>query len=249
MKKIRPKKKLGQNFLIDKNTCEKIVSAIDTDTNREVLEIGPGTGAITGLLCKASKKVTAVEIDSSLCDILKRKNYENLDIINKDFLRSDIDSFKESIIVGNLPYYITTPIIFKILKSKMSWDKLYFLMQREVAERITALPGTKMYGRLSVTCQALAKTNKIFNVSPNVFRPIPKVDSTFIMLESNPLIRQKEHYLKFEKIIRLIFNKRRKKLKNCISEDMDLNIDPDSPLLNLRPEQISVDEYIKIINY
>ena len=221
MIKLIPKKKWGQNFLIDPNTCKKIVSSINTDNISHILEIGPGTGAITDLLVKKIKKVTAVEIDSNLCDILRDKKISNLNIINEDILKFDLTNFKNEIIIGNLPYYITTPIIFKIFQSGINWKEIYFLMQKEVADRIIAKPKSKSYGRLTIMTQIFSNVERLFNVSSKVFRPIPKIESSFMKFTRNNTNKIKDHN-RFEKIIRTIFNQRRKKFKNCISKEMNL---------------------------
>ena len=247
MNRIIPKKRWGQNFLIDLNICNKIVEAIDRSNINKILEIGPGTGAITNLLAEKIGEVTAIEIDWNLCKILDDKKIDNLIIINQDILKVNLESFDHKIIVGNLPYYITTPIIFNFFNSKMPWEEMYFLMQKEVADRILAKPGSKIYGRLTIMTQIFSNVERLFNVSPKVFRPIPKVESTFMKFKR---IKRNNisDYKRFENIIRIIFNQRRKKLKNCISEDMDLNLLENSNLLDKRPEQISIQEYIELIN-
>jgi len=247
MKNIKPKKKWGQNFLVDQNTCKKIVKSINTNNINKILEIGPGTGAITSLLSEKIKKITAIEIDSNLCKILNDKKIDNLEIINEDILKTKLDDFNHKIVVGNLPYYITTPIIFKLFNSKMPWEEMYFLMQKEVADRIVAKPGTKIYGRLTIMTQIFSEVKRLFNISSKVFRPIPDVESTLVKFTRKKTIKIQD-YNRFEKIIRNIFNQRRKKLKNCISIDMNLNLPPNSDLLDKRPEEISIEEYIELIN-
>ena len=180
MKNIKPKKKWGQNFLVDQNTCKKIVRAINTNNTNQILEIGSGTGAITSLLAEKIKKITAIEIDSNLCKILNDKKIANLEIINQDILKTKLDNFNHKIVVGNLPYYITTPIIFKLFNSKMPWEEMYFLMQKEVADRIVAKPGTKIYGRLTIMTQIFSEVKQLFNISSKVFRPMPGVESTLV---------------------------------------------------------------------
>ena len=247
MNKIIPKKKWGQNFLIDENICKKIVESINLDSNTNILEVGPGTGAITKLLAKKVKNITVVEIDSKLCEILKNKVINNIHIINEDILKTDLQSFNHKIIVGNLPYYITTPIIFNFFNSAMPWEEMYFLMQKEVADRILAKPGNKTYGRLTIMSQIFCNVERLFNISAKVFRPIPKVESTFVKFKRSEKYSIND-YNKFEVNIRNIFNQRRKKLKNCITEDMNLNISGNIKLLDKRPEQISIQEYIELIN-
>ena len=247
MNGIKPKKRWGQNFLIDKNICNKIVSSFELKPTDSILEIGPGKGAITDLLTQKVKKVIAIEIDSNLCEILNKKNIPNLEIINRDILKTNTNKYPTKIIVGNLPYYITTPIIFNFFESNESWEKMYFLIQKEVAERIIANPGSKTYGRLSIMTQIFSNPKILFNISPNVFRPIPKVESSLICIKKNSQ-KKITDYARFKDIIRIIFNKRRKKLKNCITKEMELNIKPDSELFDKRPEEISVEEYIDMIN-
>ena len=247
MKKHIPKKRWGQNFLIDSNVINKIISSINIKSTDSVLEIGPGKGAITLSLAKKVKKITAVEIDSNLCEILKKNNPTNMEIVNADILKIDLSGINSNIIVGNLPYYITTPILFKIFKSKLNWEKIFFLMQKEVAERITGKPKTKAYGRLTIMSQIFSNTKILFNISPQVFRPIPKVESSLVQFTKSADF-QINNYIKFEETIRKIFNQRRKKMKNCITSDMDLNLSGKLELLDKRPEEITVQEYVDLIN-
>ena len=165
MKKHVSKKKWGQNFLIDPNVINKITSSINIKSTDNVLEIGPGKGAITIPLANKVKNMTAIEIDSNLCDILNKKNIPNLEIVNDDVLKIDLSQINSNIIVGNLPYYITTPILFKIFKSKLNWEKIFFLMQKEVAERIVGIPRTKAYGRLTIMSQIFSNAKILFNIS------------------------------------------------------------------------------------
>ena len=247
MKKHISKKKWGQNFLIDPNVINKITSSINIKSTDNVLEIGPGKGAITIPLANKVKNMTAIEIDSNLCDILNKKNIPNLEIVNNDVLKIDLSQINSNIIVGNLPYYITTPILFKIFKSKLNWEKIFFLMQKEVAERIVGIPRTKAYGRLTIMSQIFSNAKILFNISPQVFRPIPKVESSLVQFTKNSDF-QINNYIKFEETIRKIFNQRRKKMKNCITSDMNLNLSAQSELLDKRPEEITVEEYVELIN-
>ena len=247
MKKHVSKKKWGQNFLIDPNVINKITSSINIKSTDNVLEIGPGKGAITIPLANKVKNMTAIEIDSNLCDILNKKNIPNLEIVNDDVLKIDLSQINSNIIVGNLPYYITTPILFKIFKSKLNWEKIFFLMQKEVAERIVGIPRTKAYGRLTIMSQIFSNAKILFNISPQVFRPVPKVESSLVQFTKNSDF-QINNYIKFEETIRKIFNQRRKKMKNCITSDMNLNLSAQSELLDKRPEEITVEEYVELIN-
>ena len=247
MSKHIPKKRWGQNFLVDPNIINKIISSINIKPSDSILEIGPGKGAITTLLAEKVKKITAIEIDTNLCEALENRNIPNLKIINNDILKIDLSKINSNIIVGNLPYYITTPILFKIFKSTLNWEKIYFTMQKEVGDRITGKPNTKSYGRLTIMSQIFSNTKILFNISPQVFRPIPKVESSLIEFSKSTSFKI-DNYTKFEEIIRKIFNKRRKKFKNCITPDMDLNLSKKIELLNKRPEQITIQEYIDLIN-
>ena len=247
MSKHIPKKRWGQNFLVDSNIINKIISSIDIKPSDSILEIGPGKGAITTLLAEKVKKITAIEIDTNLCKALENRNIPNLKIINNDILKTDLSKINSNIIVGNLPYYIPTPILFKIFKSTLNWEKIYFTMQKEVGDRITGKPNTKSYGRLTIMSQIFSNTKILFNISPQVFRPIPKVESSFIEFSKNTAFKIND-YTKFEEIIRKIFNQRRKKFKNCITPDMNLNLSKKMELLNKRPEQITIQEYIDLIN-
>ena len=242
-----PRKKWGQNFLVDQNIVNKIISSIDPKANQHILEIGPGSGAITKVVANKVKKVTAIEIDSNLCEILDKENIPNINIINKDILKVNLNPIKPDIIIGNLPYYITTPIIFKILKSNIKWKEIFFMMQKEVAERIVSKPNLKSYGRLSIMIQILSNPKLLFNISPQVFRPIPKVKSSLIKMVKTNQYNIKD-YNRFEDTIRIIFNQRRKKLRNCITTEMNLNIGDDCMLLDKRPEQITIKEYVDLIN-
>jgi len=241
------RKRWGQNFLIDSNIINKITNSISVSSNDRIMEIGPGKGAITTPLAKKATSITAIEIDSQLCDILEKQNISNLKILNNDFLKIDLDKLDSNIIVGNLPYYITTPILFKIFKSKMKWEKAFFLMQKEVAERITGVPNTKSYGRLTIMSQIFSNPKILFNISPNVFKPIPKVESSFVQF-SKSINYKINDYKRFEEIIRKIFNQRRKKLSNCINPGMNLNIQNSTDLLNKRPGEITIEEYVELIN-
>ena len=163
------KKKWGQNFIKDQNTIKKIIDLINPQKTDRIIEIGPGKGALTNDLSEIAKELIAVEIDPLLCKELQGNFKNDIKIINEDILKLDLNKFNNyNKIIGNLPYYITTPIIFKILEYPF-WDKIIFMIQKEVAERIVAPPGSKTYGRLSVMVQVSANVEKKFNVSKNIF--------------------------------------------------------------------------------
>jgi len=236
------RKRWGQNFINDKNIINKIISTLNPNKDDVILEIGPGRGALTLPLSKISKKLIAVEIDPKLTEQLNQINLSNTHIINCDILKYDLKNLGNNYkIIGNLPYYITTPIIFKFINF-LSWSQMTIMVQKEVANRIIAIPNNKNYGRLSIMIQSYANVKKHFDISPNLFEPKPKVSSTLISLEpkNNTITNESLFY----DIIKLAFQKRRKMLKNSLSNY--LNNDQIKLYGHLRPENISVDDFIKI---
>lgn len=225
-------KSLGQNFLTDKSVLDDIVQGAGVDSDDFIIEIGPGVGTLTRELLKKAKKVCAIELDSDLIPILKEelKEYENFEIINKDALRIDfneiIGEIKPVKLVANLPYYVTTPIIAKLLTEGYKFDSLTIMIQKEVAERIAASPDCKEYGSLSLLVQYYCDANIIRKVPPSSFVPQPKVESIVLRLDrlEEPKVRVKDEKLFFE-IIRDSFNMRRKTLWNALKA---LKLDPDS---------------------
>lgn len=217
-------KKFGQNFLIDAHVMDKILasSAITKDTF--ILEIGPGIGTMTQFLCEHARFVTAVEIDQNLIPVLNDtlSTYHNVMVINDDILKVDIgrlakekNDSKPIKVVANLPYYITTPIIMGLFESHVPLESVTVMVQKEVAQRIKAQPGTKDYGALSLAVQYYAQPEIVANVPPNCFMPRPKVGSAVICLKCHqkPPVSVKDEKLMFE-IIRASFNQRRKTLVN-----------------------------------
>lgn len=231
---IKMTKSLGQNFLIDDNVVRKITDIADITEKDMVLEIGPGIGSMTKEICKRAGRVVAIEIDKHLMPALNEnlKRYTNLKIINSDILKLDIkDIFSESKnfnikAVANLPYYITTPIIMKLLEEELGISEMIFMMQKEVADRIVAKPGGKDYGALSVAVQFYSEPKILFNVSPNCFIPKPNVDSTIIKLKINekPKVTVKDRQL-FFKIVKASFGQRRKTLANALFNSGNFNIE------------------------
>jgi 16S rRNA (adenine1518-N6/adenine1519-N6)-dimethyltransferase len=245
MKNIKAKKSLGQNFLIDPNILKKIVNEISPKSGDKIIEIGPGYGALTALLSESGAEIIAVEIDKSLAKNLK---FQNVKILNTDFLKLNLAELAEQQklrIVGNIPYNITSPIIFKLLEEREIIEDAVFLIQNEVAQRIKAKPFTKEYGILSVILQCFAEVKYCFKVSPNVFKPKPKVDSAVIHLyfqKHKPCTNEKL----FIEVVKAAFSHRRKTLKNSlmnsIFKDCNFkNIDFD---LNRRAEELSIKDYV-----
>lgn len=226
-------KKYGQNFLIDEGIVEKIVREAGVTKDDFVLEIGPGIGTMTQLLCENAREVAAVEIDDKLIPILKETlaEYNNVTVINEDILKVDIAKLAEEKnggkpikVVANLPYYITTPIIMGLFESHVPIDSITVMVQKEVADRMQVGPGTKDYGALSLAVQFYSKPQIVINVPPECFIPRPNVGSAVIRLtrhKENP-VQVKDEKLMF-KLIRASFNQRRKTLANGLNNSSEIN--------------------------
>ena len=227
-------KKYGQNFLIDDNIVEKIVREAGVTKEDFVLEIGPGIGTMTQVLCAHAREVAAVEIDDNLIPILKETlaEYDNVTVIHNDILKVDIAALaqeknngKPIKVVANLPYYITTPIIMGLFESNVPIDSITIMVQKEVADRMQVGPGTKDYGALSLAVQYYAKPEIVVNVPPTCFMRRPNVGSAVIRLirhEQVP-VDVKDEKLMF-KIIRASFNQRRKTLANGLSNSPEIHL-------------------------
>ncbi len=259
------KKKFGQNFLVDQNILNNIASCADITKDTCVIEIGPGLGSLTEILAKKAKKVLCYEIDSELIPILNEnlKEYDNIQIINKDILKVDIKSDleeifpqeKDIILVANLPYYITTPIILGLLEKTTLIRKYVMMMQLEVADRICSKPDVKDYNALSIAIQYRAKATKEMHVSNKVFIPAPAVDSAVIKLE----LYDDKIYSAFDeqyffKLVRQSFAQRRKTLVNNLI-NMDISkqdiydaLDKLNIANNIRSEALSVADFVNLSN-
>ncbi|MCL6571785.1 MAG: 16S rRNA (adenine(1518)-N(6)/adenine(1519)-N(6))-dimethyltransferase RsmA [Bacillus sp. (in: Bacteria)] len=225
------KRSLGQNFLIDTNILKKIVSFAELNENSGVIEIGPGIGALTEQLARNSKKVVAVEIDQRLLPILKDtlSPYENVKVIHQDMLEADVqkiidEEFIETddvMVVANLPYYVTTPIIMKLLEEHIPIRGIVCMLQKEVAERISAKPGTKDYGSLSIAVQYYTEAETVMIVPKTVFVPQPNVDSAVIRLTKRvkPAVIVKDEVFFFQ-VTRSSFAQRRKTLLNNLTSQL-----------------------------
>ena len=224
-------KRFGQNFLIDSNILEKIVSAAEVTKDDCVLEIGPGIGTMTQYLAESAREVIAVEIDKSLIPILADtlSPYDNVTVINEDILKVDIRKLVEEKnqgrpikVVANLPYYITTPIIMGLFESHVPLKSITIMIQKEVADRMQVGPGTKDYGALSLAVQYYAKPEVVAYVSPECFIPKPNVGSAVIRLdryENPPVLVENEEFM--FKVIRDAFSQRRKALANGLGNASD----------------------------
>jgi 16S rRNA (adenine1518-N6/adenine1519-N6)-dimethyltransferase len=246
--KVRPKKSLGQHFLHDLNVAQRIVAGLNRAlSSQKVLEIGPGMGVLTQfLIADDLAHLKVIEIDRDSVAYLKN-NYPALagKIIEGDFLDTDIaEIFTERFsVIGNLPYNISSQIFFKILKHRHQVEQVVCMLQKEVADRIAAPPGSKTYGILSVLLQAYYNIQYLFKVSPGVFTPPPKVMSAVIRLERNAVVTLRCDETLFVQVVKQAFNTRRKTLRNALK---NLNLPAEIsalPLLDKRAEQLSVEEF------
>lgn len=260
-------KKFGQNFLIDQGIVEKIVREAGVTKDDFVLEIGPGIGTMTQILCENAREVAAVEIDRKLIPILNDtlSEYDNVTIINDDILKVDINKLAEEKnggrpikVVANLPYYITTPIIMGLFESHVPLDSITIMVQKEVADRMQTGPGSKDYGALSLAVQFYAKPEIVVNVPPECFMPRPNVGSAVIRLkrhETRP-VDVKDEKLMF-RIIRASFNQRRKTLANGLNNSPEIGytkeqiaaaIDELGRGASTRGEALTLEEFARLSN-
>ncbi|NPA68836.1 MAG: 16S rRNA (adenine(1518)-N(6)/adenine(1519)-N(6))-dimethyltransferase RsmA [Chlorobi bacterium] len=244
---VKPKKYLGQHFLKDKNIAKKIVDSLQADNIEDVMEVGAGTGILTGFLLKKNIRLHVIEIDRESVEYLKSHFPELKDnLLNEDFLKFDLSGyFKNKIVAvtGNFPYNISGPVIFKIIEERSVVGEVVGMFQKEVSERITAGPGSKTYGILSVLVQAYFDTEYLFTVNENVFYPPPKVKSGVIRLKrkENKTLSCNEDF--FMQIVKTSFNKRRKTLRNSL-KSLTSGVNTDNKIFDRRPEQLSTDEFV-----
>jgi len=250
---IKAKKKYGQNFLIDPFVIKNIVDLINPQEEDKILEIGPGLGSITFPILDKIKKIDVIEIDLDMVTFLSNSKYsKKINIHTNDILKIE-DNFFENFdkIIGNLPYYISSEILIKICNINKKNKKIYFMLQKEVAERISSPPGNKIYGRLSIIIQYFYDVEKLFDVAPNSFNPPPKINSSIVELIPKKEFKEKIlNFVNFEKITKLAFGQKRKTIKNNFREVLSeadfeiLNINPQN-----RPETLGVDDFVRIENY
>ena len=259
-KNFRFKKNFGQNFIVDKNVIENIIKSADIDEETLVIEIGPGAGSLTTALVTKAKNVLCYEIDENLRPILNENlnDYSNVKIIFKDFLECDVKKdieefeYKKLYVVANLPYYITTPIINKIIDDKIDVEKIVIMVQKEVGDRFKANPGSKDYNSLSIFLKYYFDINKVLDVSRNVFLPKPNVDSIvveFVKKKDKLYVKNEELFFK---LVKDSFRQKRKTLRNnlknydldkieSVLRKYDMN-------LTTRAEQISIEIFADIAN-
>ena len=252
----RPRKRFGQNFLHDPGIIQRIVAAIDPQPGDNLVEIGPGQGAITLELLAILQKMQAVELDRDLLEPLSRRCAPVGDLVihNADALKFDFTALaspeRPLRVVGNLPYNISTPILFHLLDQSDNIKDMHFMLQKEVVERMASGPGSKIYGRLSVMLQARCRVDALFTIGPGAFNPPPKVDSAFVRLTPHlsPPCRI-DDWERFSQLVNQAFSQRRKTLRNSLRKLLDVEqieaagIDPTT-----RPEQLGLIEFAALAN-
>ncbi|MDA8431928.1 MAG: 16S rRNA (adenine(1518)-N(6)/adenine(1519)-N(6))-dimethyltransferase RsmA [Nitrospiraceae bacterium] len=247
-----PKKHLGQNFLFDRAILARIVEASGVAADDTVVEIGPGPGGLTRLLAETAKKVIAIELDQGLYDRLRAEliGYRNVELVHADAMKFPYEEIGQFKVAANIPYYITTPIVFRLLEAKETLKTMTLTIQKEVAERIVAPPGGKDYGVLSIMVQYLARPELRFVIPREEFRPVPKVDSAVVhmtILES-PAVRVADEKT-FFRVVRTAFSQRRKTLSNSLKGLAD---DPKEALAaagidpQRRPETLGLEEFARL---
>lgn len=251
---VRPKKALGQHFLTDLNVARRIADTLAPYVGTPVIEVGPGMGVLTRFLLDTGHDVVVAELDSESVAYLKA-TFPTLDnrIIEGDFLRLDLDKVfpgdEKFCVIGNYPYNISSQIFFHVLDYRMRVACCSGMVQKEVAERLAAAPGSKSRGILSVLLQAWFDVKYLFTVPPGVFNPPPKVNSGVIIMTPNGRTCLGADERLFKKVVKTTFGQRRKTIRNSIRGLLNPGIPlPDSPLLAMRPEQLSVDDFISLTN-
>lgn len=263
---FRFKKDLGQNFLTDENIVLKIVDALELKEDEVVLEVGPGMGSLTQKLAEKAYKVYAVEIDTRAVNMLEEtlSGYENIEIINKDILKTDLSEILEEALqenrkikfISNLPYYITSPILMKVLEDKVKFENIVVMLQKEVAVRLNANVNTKDYSSFTIAVDYYAEVERLFNVPKTVFVPMPKVDSTVLRVvprkESKVNVDNEEMFFK---VVKAAFMNRRKMAFNSLANGLSLNKDLlKAALINsgldekVRAENITIEQFAKLSN-
>lgn len=257
---LRAKKNFGQNFLVDASVTGRMASTLRDDG--VVIEVGPGIGSLTEELAKRAKHVRSYEIDERLIPVLEDtlKDYDNVEIVLQDILETDInkelqslvDKYKHIEFAANLPYYITTPVLFKLFESSIPFEKIVVMIQKEVADRFSAKPSTKEYGALSVESQYLYDVKKLFNVPRTSFNPAPNVDSAVISFTKHEKNKTVDNEKLFFELVKACFKQRRKTLYNNLKEYFDSKEKAESLLLKAnipletRAEMLDLNQYIEL---
>jgi len=249
---VRAKKHLGQHFLTDENIARNTVSALlEKDKTSFIVEVGPGTGVLTQFLINDVDNFLAMDVDQESVDYLKTKYPEKKDkIVFADFLQADLQQLarQKFNVVGNFPYNISSQIMFKVLENKNSVDYVVGMFQKEVAMRLAEKPGSKVYGILSVLLQAFYEIEYLFTVHENVFSPPPTVKSAVIRLTRNKVQKLDCDEDLFKKVVKTTFNQRRKTIRNSVRTLFNNN-ELRHPLLDKRPEQLSVAQFVELTQF
>lgn len=256
MKKVRPKKNLGQHFLTDLNVAKSIADTVDACPDLPVLEVGPGMGVLTQYLIEKPRELRVVEIDrESVAYLHERFPQLTEKVIEGDFLRMDLSQLfngGQFVLTGNYPYDISTQIFFKMLDNKELIPCCTGMIQREVAQRMASTPGTKAYGILSVLTQAWYSVEYLFTVDEHVFNPPPKVKSAVIRMTRNEVTDLGCDERLFKRVVKTVFNQRRKmlrvSLKQIVPADVLANVTDGNDILTRRPEQLSIPEFVELTN-
>ena len=259
---LHTKKVFGQNFITDANTVRKIAKECNLTSDSAAIEIGPGIGALTEQLALLAKKVIAYEIDSRLIPVLSDtlEKYSNVEIIEQDFLEVDFKAVverlkydcKEVIVAANLPYYITTPILFHIFESNSSVDRVVVMMQKEVADRFSANVNTKDYNALSIITQYMWDVRQVMKVSRNIFEPKPNVDSAVVEFKKKAALHHLANEQMFFALVKSCFEQRRKTIYNnyqkfCDSKERAANNLKEAGIeLNQRAESVTLEQFIRL---
>jgi len=252
---VRPKKSLGQNFLVDQNIARKIVAALDLQPNDRVVEIGPGCGALTQFLVPQVADYVGIELDRNLVPRLQTEfgQAPGFHLIEDDFLKIDFQTLllgvKNNKIVGNIPYHITSGVIFKVIEQRQFFQQMTLMIQLEVAERIVASPGSKLFGILSVLSQTFSVPKLLFTVSPNVFFPRPKVTSAVVQWDfSRPARYPAFDETGFMRLIKNVFQFRRKMLRKSLRHFYGEILDFTTAGIDLsrRPESLEIAEFLSL---
>ena len=256
--RVKPKQSLGQNFLIDDNIARKIVRALNLSEHDVVVEIGPGKGALTKHLIQAAGHLIAVEVDGRVVHNLQETfQSSTVAILHQDFLETDLAKWQHQHgqklhIVGNIPYHLTSPILFKVFEDRSSIDDLTIMIQREVAQRITAVPETKEYGILSVFSQFYGTPKMLFTVSPHCFYPKPKVTSAVVRLRMREQLLHEVNEQTFATVVKTTFGKRRKTLRKSLlylpydEATVSMILKKIDFPLEKRPEQLTVEQFANL---
>lgn len=259
--KLKANKNLGQNFLINEQIIDDIVKVANVNEDDLIIEIGPGLGSLTSKLADNAKKVVAIELDQNMIEILKERFslYKNVEIIHGDIMKVDLKEIigeeKNVKIVANLPYYITTPIVMKLLEENLKMKSITVMVQKEVGERFCAIPGGKEYGAITVSINYYSDPKIVLDVPKDNFNPIPEVDSCVVQLKlKKNHIELKDKKL-FFRLIKIAFSQRRKNIGNSLTgigmtkQEVKEMLEALSLDINLRAENLSINQYAQIANY